>query len=37
MAVFRPFCAFRPAKENQSLIPALPYDVMNSEEAREMV
>ena len=37
MAVFRPFRAFRPAPENQSLIPALPYDVMNSDEAREMV
>ncbi len=37
MAVFKAFRAFRPAKENQSLIPALPYDVMNTEEAREMV
>ncbi|MCM1114350.1 MAG: DUF1015 family protein [Clostridium sp.] len=37
MSVFRGFKAFRPAKENQALIPALPYDVMNSEEAREMV
>lgn len=37
MAVFRPFKAYRPSAENQSLIPALPYDVMSSEEAREMV
>lgn len=37
MAVFKPFKAYRPAVENQSLIPALPYDVMSSEEAREMV
>ena len=37
MAVFRGFRAFRPAEKNQSLIPALPYDVMSSEEAREMV
>lgn len=37
MAVFKSFKAFRPSVENQSLIPALPYDVMNSKEAREMV
>lgn len=37
MAVFRGFKAFRPAKEFQSLIPALPYDVMSSDEAREAV
>lgn len=37
MAVFRGFKAFRPAKKNQALIPALPYDVMSSDEAREMV
>lgn len=37
MAVFKAFKAFRPSVENQNLIPALPYDVMNSEEAREMV
>ena len=37
MAVFKAFKAYRPAKENQALIPALPYDVMNTEEAREMV
>lgn len=37
MAVFKSFKAYRPSKQNQSLIPALPYDVMNSDEAREMV
>ncbi|MCI9641641.1 MAG: DUF1015 domain-containing protein [Eubacterium sp.] len=37
MAVFKSFRAYRPAQRNQSLIPALPYDVMSSEEAREMV
>ena len=37
MAVFKAFKAFRPSKENQSLIPALPYDVMNSQEARKLV
>lgn len=37
MAVFRGFKAFRPADDKQALIPALPYDVMNSDEAREMV
>ena len=31
MAVFRGFKAYRPACDKQSLIPALPYDVMNSE------
>lgn len=36
MAVFKSFKAFRPTKKNQALIPAPPYDVMNSEEAREM-
>lgn len=37
MAVFKGFKAFRPASEYQALIPELPYDVMNSDEAREMV
>lgn len=37
MAVFRAFRAFRPAQKYQRLIPALPYDVMSSEEAREAV
>ena len=37
MAVVRPFKAFRPTKELVEKVAALPYDVMNSEEAREMV
>ena len=37
MAVFRAFNAYRPSKECAEKIPALPYDVMNSDEAREMV
>lgn len=37
MALYRAFKAFRPEKSKQALIPALPYDVMNSDEAREMV
>jgi len=37
MATIRPFAAVRPAKEKANLIAALPYDVMNSDEAREMV
>ena len=37
MAVFRAFKAFRPSKEHQADIPALPYDVMSSAEAREYV
>lgn len=37
MAIYRSFKAFRPEKSKQSLIPALPYDVMNSEEARKEV
>lgn len=37
MAVFKPFKAFRPAQGKASEIAALPYDVMNSKEAREMV
>lgn len=36
MAVFKPFRAYRPSARNQALIPALPYDVMNTEEARRM-
>lgn len=36
MAILKPFRAVRPTKENQQTIPALPYDVMNAEEAREM-
>lgn len=37
MAILKPFRAIRPVKELASKIAALPYDVMNSEEAREMV
>ncbi len=37
MAVFRPFKALRPTKNYASQVAALPYDVMNSDEAREMV
>ncbi len=37
MAVFKPFCAYRPDRRYQDKIPALPYDVMNTAEAREMV
>lgn len=37
MAVIRPFKGIRPIEELASKIAALPYDVMNSEEAREMV
>ena len=37
MAVFRPFKALRPTSEFASRVAALPYDVMNSAEAKEMV
>jgi len=37
MAVIKPFCAVRPTPELADKVAALPYDVMNSEEAREMV
>lgn len=37
MAIFKPFKAYRPKPEEAGDIAALPYDVMNSEEAREMV
>ena len=37
MAIIRSFCAVRPAEKKDHLIAALPYDVMNSDEAREMV
>lgn len=37
MAVVRPFRAVRPEKHKASLIAALPYDVMNTDEAKEMV
>ena len=34
MATVKPFKGIRPVKELASKIAALPYDVMNSEEAR---
>ncbi len=37
MALFRPFKAVRPRPEYSVDVAALPYDVMSSEEAREMV
>ena len=37
MAIFKAFKAVRPKDEYASAVAALPYDVMNSEEAREMV
>lgn len=36
MAVLRPFRAIRPAPEYAQKVAALPYDVMNSQEAKEM-
>ena len=36
MSVIRPFKAIRPKKEFASQVAALPYDVMNSSEAKEM-
>lgn len=37
MAIFKPFRALRPVPEHAAEVAALPYDVMNSEEARDMV
>lgn len=37
MATIRPFMGIRPAAEYAAEVAALPYDVMNSEEARAMV
>ena len=37
MAVFKPFKAVRPLPEYAQKVAALPYDVMNSKEAAEMV
>ena len=37
MAVVRPFKAYRPQVDLVEKVAALPYDVMNSEEARDMV
>ena len=36
MAVIRPLEAYRPAPELAAKVASLPYDVMNSDEAREM-
>ena len=37
MSVFRTFRAIRPTEDKAAQVAALPYDVMNSEEARGMV
>ncbi|MGA2297755.1 MAG: DUF1015 domain-containing protein, partial [FCB group bacterium] len=37
MAVFRPFKAFRPTPETAAEVASKPYDVLNSDEAREEV
>ena len=37
MSVVRAFRAVRPAPELAEKVAALPYDVMNSDEARQMV
>ena len=37
MVTVKAFKGYRPVKELASQIAALPYDVMNTEEAREMV
>lgn len=37
MAVFKPFKAFRPKTEYAKEVASLPYDVINSDEARELV
>ncbi|MFI3175458.1 MAG: DUF1015 family protein [Bacillota bacterium] len=37
MTIIRPFKAIRPVATHASDVAALPYDVMNTEEAREMV
>ncbi len=36
MSNIKPFKGFRPVKDKAHLVAALPYDVMNSEEAREI-
>ena len=36
MAIFKPFKALRPVPEYADKVGALPYDVMNSAEAKEM-
>lgn len=37
MAILKPFKAIRPTADKADKVGALPYDVMNSDEAREMV
>ncbi len=37
MAIIKPFCCIRPVKEKAARIAALPYDVYNREEAKEVV
>lgn len=37
MAILKPFKGYRPVKENVHLVASRPYDVLNSEEAREEV
>lgn len=37
MAVIKPFKALRPAKESAHLVASVPYDVVNREEAEELV
>lgn len=36
MAVIRPFRALRPTKENAHLVASVPYDVINTEEAKQL-
>ena len=36
MAIIRPFCSFRPKTDLAAQVASLPYDVMNSDEARAM-
>ena len=36
MAVIRPFCALRPTPANAAAVAAVPYDVVSTEEAREL-
>src|SRR6185295_14635689 len=36
MATIRPFQALRPSREKASAVSAVPYDVVNTEEAREL-
>ena len=37
MAILKPFAAIRPVPNLACRVAALPYDVMNTEEARKMV